>query len=267
MTTEMIVREIKRKQSFLCIGLDVDLSKIPTHLLELSSPIFEFNKAIIDATHEFCVAYKPNIAFYEAMGINGWKSLEKTIRYIPKNIFTIADAKRGDIGNTSKKYAETFFSTYSFDAITVAPYMGMDSVMPFLEYSNKWTIILGLTSNKGSSSFQNLKLENGIQLHREVITNSMNWGSNDNTMYVVGATQSKDLIDIRKLIPNHFLLIPGIGAQGGNMEEVIKNGLNNDIGLLVNSSRGIIYAGEDAQFDSKARDAASKIQIKMADYL
>ena len=195
------------------------------------------------------------------------EKFRKTIKYIPKNILTIADAKRGDIGNTSKKYAETFFSTYSFDAITVAPYMGKDSVMPFLEYSNKWTIILGLTSNKGSSSFQNLKLENGIQLYKEVITNSMNWGSNDNTMYVVGATQSKDLKDIRKLIPNHFLLIPGIGAQGGNIEEVIKNGLNNDIGLLVNSSRGIIYAGEDAQFDSKARDAASIIQRQMAKYL
>jgi orotidine-5'-phosphate decarboxylase len=267
MNKSEIIAQIRTKKSFLCIGLDTDIKRIPSFLLEYEDPVFEFNKRIIDATKDLCVAYKPNIAFYEAMGINGWKSLEKTIRYIPKNIFTIADAKRGDIGNTSKKYAETFFSTYSFDAITVAPYMGMDSVMPFLEYSNKWTIILGLTSNKGSSSFQNLKLENGIQLHREVITNSMNWGSNDNTMYVVGATQSKDLIDIRKLIPNHFLLIPGIGAQGGNMEEVIKNGLNNDIGLLVNSSRGIIYAGEDAQFDSKARDAASKIQIKMADYL
>ena len=267
MNKSEIIAQIRTKKSFLCIGLDTDIKRIPSFLLEYEDPVFEFNKRIIDATKDLCVAYKPNIAFYEAMGINGWKSLEKTIKYIPKNIFTIADAKRGDIGNTSKKYAETFFSTYSFDAITVAPYMGLDSVMPFLEYSNKWTIILGLTSNKGSGSFQNLKLENGIQLHREVITNSMNWGSNDNTMYVVGATQSKDLIDIRKLIPNHFLLIPGIGVQGGNIEEVIKNGLNNDIGLLVNSSRGIIYAGEDAQFASKARDAASKIRKKMAEYL
>ena len=267
MNKSEIIAQIKTKKSFLCIGLDTDIKRIPSFLLKYEDPVFEFNKRIIDATKDLCVAYKPNIAFYEAMGINGWKSLEKTIKYIPKNIFTIADAKRGDIGNTSKKYAETFFSIYSFDAITVAPYMGLDSVMPFLEYSNKWTIILGLTSNKGSNSFQNLKLENGVQLHKEVITSSMNWGSNCNTMYVVGATQSQEIKDIRKLIPNHFLLIPGIGAQGGNLEEVIKNGLNNDIGLLVNSSRGIIYAGEDAQFASKARNAASKIQKKMAEYL
>ena len=267
MNKSEIIGQIRTKKSFLCIGLDTDIKRIPSFLLEYEDPVFEFNKRIIDATKDLCVAYKPNIAFYEAMGINGWKSLEKTIKYIPKNIFTIADAKRGDIGNTSKKYAETFFSIYSFDAITVTPYMGLDSVMPFLEYSNKWTIILGLTSNKGSNSFQNLKLENGVQLHKEVITSSMNWGSNCNTMYVVGATHSKEIKDIRKLIPNHFLLIPGIGAQGGNLEEVIKNGLNNDIGLLVNSSRGIIYAGEDAQFASEARNAASKIQKKMAEYL
>ncbi|MFL2580194.1 MAG: orotidine-5'-phosphate decarboxylase [Parvicellaceae bacterium] len=262
-----IIAQIRSKKSFLCIGLDTDIKRIPSFLLEYEDPVFEFNKRIIDATKDLCVAYKPNIAFYEAMGINGWKSLEKTIKYIPKNIFTIADAKRGDIGNTSKKYAETFFSTYSFDAITVAPYMGLDSVMPFLDYSNKWTIILGLTSNMGSASFQNLNLENGGQLYKEVITTSRNWGSYDNTMYVIGATQFKDLKEIRKLIPNHFLLIPGIGAQGGDLDEVIKNGLNNEIGLLVNSSRGIIYSGKDAQFALKARDAASKIQIKMEEYL
>ena len=262
-----IIAQIRSKKSFLCIGLDTDIKRIPSFLLDYEDPVFEFNKRIIDATKDLCVAYKPNIAFYEAMGVNGWKSLEKTIKYIPKNIFTIADAKRGDIGNTSKKYAETFFSTYSFDAITVAPYMGLDSIMPFLEYSNKWTIILGLTSNKGSSSFQNLNLENGGQLYKEVITTSSKWGSHDNTMYVIGATQAKDLKEIRKLIPTHFLLIPGIGTQGGNLDNVIKNGLNNDVGILVNSSRGIIYAGNDAQFASKARDAASIIQRHMAKYL
>ena len=266
MNKSEIIAQIRTKKSFLCIGLDTDIKRIPSFLLEYEDPVFEFNKRIIDATKDFCVAYKPNIAFYEAMGVNGWKSLEKTIKYIPKNIFTIADAKRGDIGNTSKKYAETFFSTYSFDAITVAPYMGIDSVMPFLEYSNKWTIILGLTSNKGSSSFQNLNLKNGGQLYKEVITTSSKWGSHDNTMYVIGATQAKDLKEIRKLIPNHFLNSWN-WSSGGNLDNVIKNGLNNDVGILVNSSRGIIYAGNDAQFASKARDAASIIQRHMAKYL
>ena len=267
MNKSEIIAQIRTKKSFLCIGLDTDIKRIPSFLLEYEDPIFEFNKRIIDATKDLCVAYKPNIAFYEAMGVNGWKSLEKTIQYIPKNIFTIADAKRGDIGNTSKKYAETFFSTYSFDAITVAPYMGLDSITPFLNYTNKWTIILGLTSNKGSSSFQYLNLDNGRQLFNEVISSSSKWGNTENTMYVIGATQSQDLIEIRKLIPHHFLLIPGIGFQGGNLDDVIKNGLNNEVGLLVNSSRGIIYAGNDTQFASKARDVASSIQMQMSKYL
>jgi orotidine-5'-phosphate decarboxylase len=267
MNKSQIINQIRNKKSFLCIGLDTDIKRIPAFLLDYEDPVFEFNKRIIDATKDLCVAYKPNIAFYEALGISGWKSLEKTINYIPNNIFTIADAKRGDIGNTSKKYAETFFSTYNFDSITVAPYMGLDSVTPFLEYSNKWTIILGLTSNNGSSSFQNLNLDNGIKLYEQVINTSSNWGTSDNTMYVVGATKSQDLKDIRKLIPNHFLLIPGVGAQGGSLDDVIKNGITNDVGLLVNSSRGIIYAGNDSQFASSSRDAAYKIQIQMAKYL
>ena len=267
MNKSEIIAQIRIKKSFLCIGLDTDIKKIPSFLLDYDDPVFEFNKRIIDATKDFCVAYKPNIAFYESMGISGWKSLEKTIKYIPKNIFTIADAKRGDIGNTSKKYAETFFSTYNFDAITVAPYMGSDSVMPFLDYSNKWTIILGLTSNEGSSSFQNLTLNNSFPLYKQVLSTSTKWGSSNNTMFVIGATKSQDLKEIRKLIPDHFLLVPGIGAQGGDLDEVIKNGINNDVGLLVNSSRGIIYAGNDTQFDSKARDAAYKVQMQMAKYL
>ena len=267
MKKEEIIKQIRTKKSFLCIGLDTDILKIPTFLLSYDDPIFEFNKRIIDATKDLCVAYKPNIAFYESMGAKGWTSLEKTIKYIPKNIFTIADAKRGDIGNTAKKYAETFFSTYNFDSITVAPYMGDDSVTPFLEYSNKWTIILGLTSNKGSNSFQNLVLENGSKLYKEVLSVSSSWGNTDNTMFVVGATKAQDLKEIRKIIPNHFLLIPGIGVQGGDLEEVIKNGLNSDIGVLINSSRGIIYAGDDEKFAEKARLKAEIIQQQMAKYL
>ena len=267
MTRNEIIEQIYLKKSFLCVGLDTDISKIPKYLLDLEDPIFEFNKRIIDATKDICVAYKPNIAFYESRGIDGWRSLQRTVEYIPENIFTIADAKRGDIGNTSKKYAETFFSTYGFDSITVAPYMGDDSITPFLEYPNKWTIVLGLTSNDGSKSFQNLILENGNFLFQEVLESSSKWGTTANMMYVVGATKAKDLIDIRKILPNHFLLIPGVGAQGGDLDEVIKNGINNDVGLLINSSRGIIYAGNDQDFDSKSRDQAMEIKNRMSKYL
>lgn len=267
MNKKDIVEQIRKKKSFLCIGLDSDLSKIPSFLLNYDDPIYEFNKRIIDATNDLCVAYKPNIAFYEALGSKGWDALIKTLKYIPKNILTIADAKRADIGNTSKKYAETFFSTYNFDALTVAPYMGEDSITPFLEYTNKWSIILGLTSNMGSKSFQNLILKNGNQLYKSIIEQSSNWGNIENTMFVIGATKAQELKEVRKIIPNHFLLIPGIGAQGGNLEDVIKNGINNDIGLLINSSRGIIYAGNNENFAEKARYEAQLIQKIMAKYL
>ena len=267
MNKKNIVEQIRKKKSFLCIGLDSDLSKIPSFLRNYDDPIYEFNKRIIDATNDLCVAYKPNIAFYEALGSKGWDALSKTLKYIPKNILTIADAKRADIGNTAKKYAETFFSTYNFDALTVAPYMGEDSITPFLEYTNKWSIILGLTSNMGSKSFQNLILKNGNQLYKSIIEQSSNWGNIENTMFVIGATKVQELKEVRKIIPNHFLLIPGIGAQGGNLEEVIKNGINNDVGLLINSSRGIIYAGNNENFAEKARYEAQLIRKTMAKYL
>jgi len=263
MNKEELVHQIKSKRSFLCIGLDTDIKKIPTHLLELEDPIFEFNKQIIDATKDLCVAYKPNIAFYESLGVSGWISLQKTLDYIPKNIFTIADAKRGDIGNTSSMYARAFFENMSFDSITVAPYMGSDSVTPFLEYKDKWAIVLSLTSNKGGLDFQNIKGENGKQLFEQVLETSQNWGTDKNMMYVVGATRSEQLSEIRKIIPNHFLLVPGVGAQGGSVEDVAKYGMNDDCGLLVNSSRGIIYASSDIDFAEKAREEAEKLQHKM----
>ena len=263
MNKEELVHQIKSKRSFLCIGLDTDIKKIPTHLLELEDPIFEFNKQIIDATKDLCVAYKPNIAFYESLGVSGWISLQKTLDYIPKNIFTIADAKRGDIGNTSSMYARAFFENMSFDSITVAPYMGSDSVTPFLEFKDKWAIVLSLTSNKGGLDFQNIKGENGKQLFEQVLETSQNWGTDKNMMYVVGATRSEQLSEIRKIIPNHFLLVPGVGAQGGSVEDVAKYGMNDDCGLLVNSSRGIIYASSDIDFAEKAREEAEKIQHKM----
>ena len=263
MNREDLVHQIKSKRSFLCIGLDTDIKKIPTHLLELEDPIFEFNKQIIDATKDLCVAYKPNIAFYESLGVSGWISLQKTLDYIPKNIFTIADAKRGDIGNTSSMYARAFFENMSFDSITVAPYMGSDSVTPFLEYKDKWAIVLSLTSNKGGLDFQNIKGENGKQLFEQVLETSQNWGTDKNMMYVVGATRSEQLSEIRKIIPNHFLLVPGVGAQGGSVEDVAKYGMNDDCGLLVNSSRGIIYASSDIDFAEKAREEAEKLQHKM----
>ena len=265
MTTEMIVREIKRKQSFLCIGLDVDLSKIPTHLLELSSPIFEFNKAIIDATHEFCAAYKPNIAFYEAYAQKGWEALGKTINYLNTQypeIFTIADAKRGDIGNSSRMYAKAFFEDLGFDSVTVAPYMGRDSVEPFLEFKDKHSILLALTSNRGACDFQTLESKE-VSLFERVIKTSKNWKNSQQLMYVVGATKAEYFKKIRQLLPNSFLLVPGVGAQGGSLEEVCKYGLNAEVGLLVNSSRSILYASDGLDFADKAADAAKVLQQKM----
>lgn len=264
MDKQQLITQIKQKQSFLCVGLDTDIKKIPTHLLELEDPIFEFNKQIIDATKEYCMAYKPNIAFYESRGVSGWNSLQKTLDYIPNDIFTIADAKRGDIGNTSDMYARAFFENMNFDAVTVAPYMGSDSVAPFLEFDGKWAILLALTSNKGGLDFQTFKNENGKQLFEQVLEISQTWGTDENMMYVVGATRAEQLSVIRKIIPNHFLLVPGVGAQGGNLREVAKYGMNQDCGLLVNSSRGIIYAGNGTDFAEKAGNEAQKLQQQMA---
>ena len=262
MIKEQIIDQIKKKRSFLCVGLDSDIDRIPLFLKNEKDPIFEFNRRIIDATKDFCVAYKPNLAFYEAMGPKGWEALEKTMAYIPENIFTIADAKRGDIGNTSALYAKTFFEYLNFDAVTVAPYMGIDSVTPFLK-KNKFVILLGLTSNKGSHDFQFTELKNGKRIFEEVIEVSKNWADNDQLMYVVGATNAQELRNIRKIVPDHFLLVPGFGAQGGSLEEVVENGMNKDCGLLVNSSRGIIYADNSEKFDEIARIKAKEIQIKM----
>ena len=264
MNRQKLIFQIKQKQSFLCVGLDTDIKKIPVHLLALEDPVFEFNKLIIDATKEFCVAYKPNIAFYESRGLSGWTSLQKTLDYIPKDIFTIADAKRGDIGNTSSMYAKAFFKNMNFDAVTVAPYMGKDSVTPFLEFEDKWAIVLALTSNKGGLDFQTFKNENGKQLFEQVLETSQTWGTDENMMYVVGATRAEQLSEIRSIIPNHFLLVPGVGEQGGNMQDVAKYGMNSDCGLLVNSSRGIIYAGNDVDFAAKAGNEAQKLQQEMA---
>lgn len=262
MTKQELINQIKEKQSFLCVGLDTDINKIPKHLLNNEDPVFEFNKQIIDATKDLCVAYKPNIAFYESLGAKGWESLQKTIDYIPDNIFTIADAKRGDIGNTSKMYANAFFDTLSFDSITVAPYMGEDSVTPFLEFNNKWVILLALTSNKGADDFQ-FYGSGDERLFEKVLRKSQEWGTDENLMYVVGATRSEMFADIRKIVPNNFLLVPGVGAQGGSLSEVCKYGMTKDCGLLVNSSRGIIYAGNDENFAEAARSAALKIQKEM----
>ena len=264
MTRQELIFQIKKKQSFLCVGLDTDIKKIPIHLLELEDPIFEFNKQIIDATKGLCVAYKPNIAFYESMGVSGWKSLQKTLDYIPNDIFTIADAKRGDIGNTSSMYAKAFFENLSFDSVTVAPYMGSDSVTPFLKFKDKWAIVLALTSNKGGLDFQKIEDKNGKQLFKEVLEASKKWGTDENMMYVVGATRTEELLQIRAIVPNHFLLVPGVGAQGGSLKYVAKYGLNSDCGLLVNSSRGIIYAGNDVDFAGKAKIEAQKLQHEMA---
>ena len=265
MNKELLFKNIRKKKSYLCIGLDTDITKIPDFLKLEDDPVFKFNKAIIDATADLVVCYKPNTAFYESRGIKGWEALEKTVSYIKENhpdIFVIADAKRGDIGNTSKMYAQAFFETLNFDAITVSPYMGRDSVQPFLIYKNKWIIVLALTSNNGSDDFQQLKTENE-SLYKKVIEKSSLWGSSDNTMYVVGATKAEKLKEIRKIIPDHFLLIPGVGAQGGSLQDVAKFGLNSQCGLLVNASRSIIYAGNEKGFDIKAREEAQKIVNEM----
>lgn len=267
MTRQELVEQIRQKQSFLCVGLDPDLSKIPAHLLETEDPIFEFNKAIIDATKEYCVAYKPNIAFFECHGPKGWESLRKTLEYIPKNIFTIADAKRGDIGNTSSYYAKTYFEYLKCDSVTVAPYMGEDSVTPFLEFENKWVILLALTSNKGALDFQFMTDTKGEQLYKKVLRKSAKWGTPENLMYVVGATRAEGIGEVRQLVPDHFFLVPGVGAQGGSLEDVAKYGWNKDCGLLVNSSRGIIYASDGIDFAERASEEAKKLQADMAKIL
>ncbi len=266
MTTKQLITQIKKKKSFLCIGLDVDLHKIPKHLLTDEDPIFAFNKAIIDATHHLAVAYKPNTAFYEAQGLNGWKALEKTIMYLNvmhPEIFTIADAKRGDIGNTSSMYAKAFLEDLNFDSVTVAPYMGKDSVEPFLAFKNKHTILLALTSNEGAFDFQTKRVNRNF-LYREIIKTSKTWKNSKNLMYVVGATKAKYLTQIRKLVPDSFILVPGVGAQGGNLQEVCKYGMSKNVGLLINSSRGIIYASNNEDFAQAAASKAEELQKEMA---
>ncbi len=278
MTKAELFEHIKKKQSYLCVGLDTDITKIPKHLLKTDDPVFEFNKQIIDATKEYCVAYKPNIAFYESLGPRGLESLEKTVKYIPKDCFTIADAKRGDIGNTSSMYAKTFFDYYGFDSVTVAPYMGKDSVTPFLEFKKKWVILLALTSNEGSRDFQMLvhsrqstvdsqEPKTASKLYEEVLTKSQGWGTKENMMYVVGATHPGMFTEIRKIVPDHFLLVPGVGAQGGSLEEVSKAGMNKSCGLLVNSSRQIIYASSGADFAEAAGKEAKRTQIEMKKHM
>ncbi|MFZ1306949.1 MAG: orotidine-5'-phosphate decarboxylase [Ferruginibacter sp.] len=277
MTRKQLIQQIQLKKSYLCVGLDTDLTKIPKHLQSHPDAVFEFNKQIIDATQDLCVAYKINTAFYEALGLKGWEAMEKTVNYIPKDQFIIADAKRGDIGNTSSQYAKAFFETMDFDAITVAPYMGEDSVKPFLEFENKWAIVLGLTSNAGSKDFEQLRLvrdsdsyrenQSGEFLYETVLKKVSSWGNINNLMFVIGATKASELEVIRKIIPDHFLLVPGVGFQGGSLEEVSKYGMNKDCGLLINASRAIIYAGEKENFASEARAIAQQYQSEMAGYL
>ena len=269
MTQNQLVKQIKKKKSFLCVGLDVDLKKIPEHLLHDEDPIFAFNKAIIDATQHVAVAYKPNIAFYEAQGLNGWKALEKTMMYLNvmhPELFTIADAKRGDIGNTSSMYAKAFLEDLNFDSVTVAPYMGKDSVEPFLAVKNKHTILLALTSNEGAFDFQTKRVNRNF-LYKEVIKTSQTWKNSKNLMYVVGATKAKYLKDVRKLVPDSFLLVPGVGAQGGSLKEVCNYGMNSNVGLLINSSRGIIYASNKEDFAEAAGKEAEKLRNEMAQIL
>lgn len=282
MTREQLIKEIFTKQSYLCVGLDTDITRIPEHLKLHHDPIFEFNRQIIDATHDLCVSYKINTAFYEALGSSGWDAMERTVKYIPASHFKIADAKRGDIGNTSSQYAKAFFNALPFDAITVAPYMGEDSVKPFLEYENKWTILLGLTSNPGAADFEMKQvltqfdeLEEGVHtrkhkisyLYESVLETAAGWGTPENLMYVIGATKADQLIRIREIIPDSFLLVPGIGFQGGSLSEVSKHGMTKDCGLLVNTSRAIIYAGENEKFAEEARAIALQYQTEMAGYL
>ena len=270
MNRQQLINEIFTKKSFLCVGLDTDINKIPEHLKKEEDPIFAFNKAIIDATAPYCVAYKPNLAFYECYGLKGMIAFENTIKYLKENHpnhFIIADAKRGDIGNTSKMYAQTFFEEYNLDSVTVAPYMGEDSVKPFLEYDGKWVILLALTSNKGSHDFQLTEDKQGERLFEKVLKKPQEWGTTENLMYVVGATQGKMFEDIRRIAPNHFLLVPGVGAQGGSLQEVCKYGMTKDCGLLVNSSRGIIYASKDEDFAEIAGQKAKELQLEMASEL
>ena len=267
MNKNELFNKIKEKQSYLCVGLDTDIDKIPAFLRQEKDPIFEFNRQIIDATSDYCVAYKLNIAFYECLGASGWESLAKTLDYIPKDIFTIADAKRGDIGNTSSLYARAFFENMSFDSITVAPYMGKDSVSPFLQYQNKWVILLGLTSNTGSADFQTLRLESGKYLFEEVLEKSKQWATEDQMMYVIGATHPEIFKRIRQILPQHFLLVPGYGAQGGDLQSVSQLGMTQDCGLLVNSSRGIIFASDGKIFASEARKVSKSIAEEMKIYL
>lgn len=267
MTRQELIQNIKAKRSFLCVGLDTDLKKVPAHLLNEEDPIFAFNKAIIDATAAYCVAYKPNLAFYEAFGVKGLMAFEKTVKYIQENYpdqFIIADAKRGDIGNTSAMYARTFFEEYNLDSVTVAPYMGEDSVTPFLGYEGKWVILLALTSNKGSHDFQLTESSDGEKLFQKVLRKSQEWAGNDQMMYVVGATQGQAFEEIRKIVPDHFLLVPGVGAQGGSLSEVCKYGMTQECGLLVNSSRAIIYADNTENFATAAAEAAKTVQQEMA---
>lgn len=267
MNRAQLFKLIQKKRSFLCIGLDTDINKIPEHLKKTQDPVYEFNKGIVDATHELVVAYKPNLAFYESLGPKGWESLKKTVNYIHSltdEVFIIADAKRGDIGNTSAMYAKTFFETMDFDAVTLAPYMGLDTVSPFLTYEGKWSVILALTSNKSAADFQYIEDKNtGDKLFESVLKTSQGWGTTDQIMYVVGATQAEALKDIRQIIPDHFLLVPGVGAQGGSLEKVAKYGMNDHCGLLVNSSRGIIYASPEKDYSEKAKRAAEELRNDM----
>ncbi len=266
MKRQTLIHQIKEKKSYLCVGLDTDITKIPKHLQSNADAVFQFNKAIIDATKDHCVSYKINTAFYESQGLKGWEAMEKTLHYIPSTHFTIADAKRGDIGNTSAQYAKTFFETLPFDAVTVAPYMGEDSIRPFLEYENKFTIVLGLTSNKGANDFE-LQKSGDKFLYEKVLEKVASWGTIDNLMFVVGATQAEAFVNIRKIIPQHFLLVPGVGAQGGNLKDISKYAMNDDIGLLVNVSRAIIYANADENFAGEAKLAAKKYHTEMSLYL
>ena len=274
MHRKVLIEQIQHKGSYLCVGLDTDLGKIPSHLQQHPKAIVEFNKAIIDATKDFCVSYKINTAFYEALGSKGWDAMEETVNYIPASHLKIADAKRGDIGNTSSQYAKAFFETLKFDAITVAPYMGEDSIRPFLEYEDKWTIVLGLTSNKGAQDFEMLKVQNGNEAHlrsdylyERVLSTISQWGTPNNLMFVVGATQATEFENIRSIIPHHFLLVPGVGFQGGSLQEVSKYAMNKDCGLLVNASRAIIYAGHEEDFATEAGIIAQQYQAEMKEYL
>jgi orotidine-5'-phosphate decarboxylase len=270
MTHQELFTQITRKKSFLCVGLDTDLEKIPAHILPEEDPLFIFNKGIIDATYSQAVAYKMNTAFYESLGLDGWKSMQQTINYIREKhpeIFIIADAKRGDIGNTSNKYAEAFFNHLNVDAITVSPYMGEDSLRPFLQHDGKWTIILALTSNKGAADFQYTRNKNGVSIFEKVLDTASEWGSHNNTMFVVGATKAEQLREVRKIVPKHFLLIPGVGAQGGSLKAVVDNGINEHCGLLVNASRSIIYAGNDKKYDKSAHKKALELQKEMKTHL